>query len=71
MFEACKVIVTDVAGFIRKGESYLEKWSLCRKNEICANKTERSWDLMELQLQESFKLKTGGNGEVWKNTQFG
>lgn len=26
---------------------------------------------MELELQESFKLKTGGKEEVWKNMQFG
>lgn len=41
------------------------------KNEIYVNKTKRSWEFIELELQESFKLKTGGKGEVWKNTQFG
>lgn len=52
-------------------DNYLEKRSLCRKNETYVNKTERSWELMELEFQENFKLKHGGKGEVWKNTQFG
>lgn len=30
MFEACKAVVTDIAVSVKKGESYLEKWSLCK-----------------------------------------
>lgn len=42
MFEACKTTVIDIAGFIRKGESYIEKWSIYRKK----------WDLYKQNKKE-------------------
>lgn len=58
-------------GLLEKGKAIQKSEAYVEKNEIYVNKTERSQDLMEIELQESFKLKTGGKGEVWKNTQFG
>lgn len=64
MFEACRDIATDVAVFIRNGESCLDKWSLHRKKRDLCKQDRKELGAMELELEECFKLKTGGKEEI-------
>lgn len=64
MFEAGKAMGTEMLGLLKKGKAIQTSGAYVVKSKIYVNKTERSWDIVEIELQESFKLKTGSKRGV-------